>query len=592
MRVRVGAAICAMLILVALAFATHGALTQLWSFMVLDLLTTAVAGTCLYLFRRARNPTRASVLLLGWMFLGHAGVGLTAEGLSMLASIWSGLLALLSLYLLGPRHGSIFVGALLLVIAAGWTVQQSGVSLPHIAMVHGRWATIFNAVGVGLIALLGYLYEAAQMRTLGELADALIASEQNERQLEALFESTTAAICSLDRDLHFLTCNRAFADLLSPGTSLPGRGEALPSVLPPAQWARWQGPIERVLAGDSGPATFEESPPPGQDGPHRETIMHPLMAGDRVAGATVFSRDITARKRAEAELGRLNQELVRVSRQAGMSAVAGEVLHNAGNVLNSTGVSVAMLERHVKNLKTGHLSRAMDLLEQHRDGLDVFLREDPRGRQVLELLRGLAEHFAQQQRQLAAEIASLRDSTDHLARVIQAQQSHARSLGIIETVSVADLVDDALSLQTPPWDQLGITVERQLASLPPLHTDRHRVLEILLNLVSNARHALRDSDRPDKRLRIRAEAVDDNRVRIHVEDNGPGIAPEHRDKLFRLGFTTKPDGNGIGLHASAIAAQQLGGTLSCHSDGPGQGATFTLELPPALPTRAQMAGAE
>jgi two-component system, LuxR family, sensor kinase FixL len=401
-----------------------------------------------------------------------------------------------------------------------------------------------------------------------------------------------------------LTCNRAFAGLLPPGTSPPGRGDALQGILSPAQYARWQAPIERVLAAGAGPTTLEESPPPGQDAPHRETIMHPLMIGDRVIGVTVFSRDITERKHGEAELRRLNQELVRVSRQAGMAAVASEVLHNAGNVLNSTGVSVAMIERHAKNLKTGHLSRAVELLELQGDALEAFLREDPRGRQVIELLRGLADHFAQQQQQLTSEVASLQGSTEHLARVIQAQQGHARALGIVEEIPVEELIDAALALQAPSWDQLGITVERQLASLPPLHIDRHKVLEILLNLVSNARHALRDSsDRPDKRLRIRAEAAPAppeagpmhgpdrgpgaDRVRIHVEDNGPGIAPEHRSLLFRLGFTTKAGGNGIGLHASAIAARELGGTLSCHSDGPGHGATFTLELPLTPPARAQ-----
>ncbi|HWN66657.1 MAG TPA: ATP-binding protein [Haliangium sp.] len=117
------------------------------------------------------------------------------------------------------------------------------------------------------------------------------------------------------------------------------------------------------------------------------------------------------------------------------------------------------------------------------------------------------------------------------------------------------------------------------------------MIEILLNLVSNARHALRDSGRPDKRLRVRVEAADAQRARIHVEDNGLGIAPEHRERLFRLGFTTKHDGSGIGLHSSANAAQELGGSLTFHSDGPGQGARFTLELPLTPRARARSSGA-
>lgn len=170
-----------------------------------------------------------------------------------------------------------------------------------------------------------------------------------------------------------------------------------------------------------------------------------------------------------------------------------------------------------------------------------------------------------------------------MTRVIHAQQSHARSLGVLELVSVEALVDEALELQGLSWAELGIVVERQIPPLPPLHIDKHRVIEILVNLVGNARDALRDSGRPLKRLFLRAEsgdgAGDGERVRIHIEDNGIGVDAAHRGELFRLGFTTKRNGSGIGLHSSANAAQQLGGSMSFHSEGAGHGAVFTLELP-------------
>ena len=70
-----------------------------------------------------------------------------------------------------------------------------------------------------------------------------------------------------------------------------------------------------------------------------------------------------------------------------------------------------------------------------------------------------------------------------------------------------------------------------------------------------------------------------SRVRIEVHDNGMGIAPEMLTRIFQYGFTTREEGHGFGLHSSALAAQELGGSLTVHSDGPGQGATFTLELP-------------
>ena len=61
-------------------------------------------------------------------------------------------------------------------------------------------------------------------------------------------------------------------------------------------------------------------------------------------------------------------------------------------------------------------------------------------------------------------------------------------------------------------------------------------------------------------------------------DNGIGIAKENLKELFRHGFTTKKHGHGFGLHSGALAAKEMGGTLTVHSDGEGKGATFTLEL--------------
>ncbi len=615
MRARVGASIVMTLMLGMLLFMVPAAfLDRRWMAVSIELFAIVVFGGVVYLFRRDRSPTLPATIFLCFFFVVFVVTGADEDGLYVSTSPWAGFLALLSLYLLGPRYGSIFAVLAVLQIGLSYGLHRRGVSLLQaVISPQDSWMAISgSAVGIILIAALGYLYEDAQTRALGELADALGASEQNQRQLDSLFESTSAAICSLDRDLRLITCNHAFADMASSPGGLPAlRGEPLERILPGEQHARWRLQLDRLLGArctldesgrmraDAGPITFEEPPPAGQEAPYRETTMHAIAGGDRIAGVTVFSRDITERRHAEAEMQRLQQDLVRVSREAGMAAVASEVLHNAGNVLNSTGVSVAMLERHVKNLRVGHLARAVTMLDEHADNLDAFVRDDPRGKRLFELLRGLVGHFEQQRQQVATEVTALHGSIDHLSRIIQAQQSHARSLGVLEVVTVDALIDAALDLQAASGSQLGIAVERQLAELPRLRIDNHKAIEILVNLISNARQSLRDSGSADKRIRIRTEAagvagsvagdVADvagvDRVRIHVEDNGVGIDPAHRAKLFRLGFTTKREGSGIGLHASAIAAQQLGGSLSFHSEGPGQGAVFTLELPiaPVMP---------
>jgi signal transduction histidine kinase len=70
-----------------------------------------------------------------------------------------------------------------------------------------------------------------------------------------------------------------------------------------------------------------------------------------------------------------------------------------------------------------------------------------------------------------------------------------------------------------------------------------------------------------------------SRIQISVIDNGAGISAEHSARIFEHGFTTRKDGHGFGLHSSALAAREMGGSLTAFSAGEFQGATFTLDLP-------------
>jgi signal transduction histidine kinase len=123
-----------------------------------------------------------------------------------------------------------------------------------------------------------------------------------------------------------------------------------------------------------------------------------------------------------------------------------------------------------------------------------------------------------------------------------------------------------------------VEVVREFGNVPPMNVEKHKILQILVNLVSNAKHACQESERADKRLTVRV-ANGDGRIKISVIDNGVGILPENLARVFNHGFTTRKDGHGFGLHSGALAAKEMGGSLNVHSDGPGQGAAFTLELP-------------
>ena len=131
---------------------------------------------------------------------------------------------------------------------------------------------------------------------------------------------------------------------------------------------------------------------------------------------------------------------------------------------------------------------------------------------------------------------------------------------------------------------------RDYEARPVVTLDRHKVVQILINLIRNAKYACDESGRVDKLITIRTSTTEHS-VRVAVVDNGVGIPPENLIRIFSRGFTTRKGGHGFGLHSGAIAAKEMGGSLVAQSEGPGHGATFTLELPykPEPPPHAQPA---
>ncbi len=159
------------------------------------------------------------------------------------------------------------------------------------------------------------------------------------------------------------------------------------------------------------------------------------------------------------------------------------------------------------------------------------------------------------------------------------QQGYEKVLGVAESVKVKDLVEDALRMNAGALVRHDIQVSREYNSeMPSIRVEKHKVLQVLVNLVQNAMHACDDSGRAEKRVTVKACNGGD-KVRISVCDNGVGIAAENMTKIFNHGFTTRKNGHGFGLHSGALAAKEMGGALLAKSDGPGQGATFILELP-------------
>ncbi len=292
-----------------------------------------------------------------------------------------------------------------------------------------------------------------------------------------------------------------------------------------------------------------------------------------------ISEDITERKRTEMEMENLHKRLLDASRQAGMAEVATGVLHNIGNILNSINVSTTLVSDRLRRSEIPNLVKVSAMLEEHKAELGQYITAHPKGKLIPRSLGALASQLVEEQSFLVQEMNSLRQNVDHAKDIVATQQDYAKLSGVVETLPVATLVEDALRMNTGALLRHNIKVVREFETVPNIAVEKHKVLQILINLIRNAKYALDEGGRPEKRLTLRISPTNDKGVKVEVTDNGIGIPAENLTRIFAHGFTTRKDGHGFGLHSGALAAKEIGGSLTAASAGVGHGATFTLELP-------------
>jgi PAS domain S-box-containing protein len=469
-----------------------------------------------------------------------------------------------------PRYRLLLRGAddaKLLHLPSWWTPK-------HILLVAGALAAACLLVFAWALLLNSQVRQKTE-----EIRQRLEKEAELEQRFRDLIENANDMICTLAWDGRLTSSNRAgerifgysrqelttrpLAALVTPD-SLPN----LKQILAPNQQTGSDGIVElKVVA---------------RDGSHRTLEIDSRPFGS--AGVQLIARDVTERKRAEAELAVLQSEMLEVSRKAGMADVASAILHNVGNVLNSVNVSAGIIVRLVRASSGSGVSKIAGLLEEHRGDLAAFLAREDRAEQTITYLKALEQRLASEQATILKELRELSSNIEHINNIVATQQSYAKAGGVVEPVNAAHLFDDALRINATLLKNHQVRVTRQYdpCFLPQINVDKHRVLQILINLIRNAIHACDESGRADKCLTLRA-ANGNDRVKISVVDNGVGIPSENLTRIFNHGFTTRKDGHGFGLHSGALAAQAMGGDLRAESDGPGKGAAFTLELPVQIP---------
>jgi PAS domain S-box-containing protein len=307
----------------------------------------------------------------------------------------------------------------------------------------------------------------------------------------------------------------------------------------------------------------------------------PLRDADgNIVGTFGISRDVTQIRQTEEALETARKELMDASRIAGMAEVATGVLHNVGNVLNSLNVSATVLGNSLRQSKVESLKKVADLLREQGPRVGAFLTEDPKGRRLPDLLASLASHFAEEREHMLQELRALQQGLDHVKDIVAMQQAYATMVSVAEALDAAGLMEDAVRMNTAALSRHDVTVVRDYHPAPAVLVEKGRVLQILVNLIRNAKYACDEAAPTVKQIMLRVVPQDET-VDLIVEDNGIGIPAENLTQIFRHGFTTRPDGHGFGLHSSALAASEMNGTLKVHSEGVGKGARFTLSLPRA-----------
>jgi signal transduction histidine kinase len=281
---------------------------------------------------------------------------------------------------------------------------------------------------------------------------------------------------------------------------------------------------------------------------------------DVAAANRDLQREIESREQAEAEREKLHEQLVVTSRLAGMAEIAADVLHNVGNVLNGVNVSATLVRELLRDSELPQLRAAVNLLNKHADDLGDFIARDERGKHFPSFLAGLANVLERESTTIGKEVASMTTRVDHLKTIVNAQQSYTTLSGVSELVSISDIIEDALKIATPSLDRHGIEVVREFADLPQVSVDKQKLMQILVNLIGNAKDAILESPSGRSRITLKVSQGDPDSVFIDVCDTGVGIPREHLAAIFAHGVTTKQQRGGTALVCTTVQTPPLSWT--------------------------------
>jgi len=397
---------------------------------------------------------------------------------------------------------------------------------------------------------------------------------EKEKRIRSIIDAASDGIIVTGSHGRIETCNRAVLDLF-----LRSENEIISyqitDFLKLGVKDKEKLSLEKLLEGIALDSEFFVQRVDGKEVPLDIKISQSLISNEIVY--VMVLRDVTRKKWREHEILKLHEELIIASRFAGMGEVANLLLHNMGNILNSVKISINILIEKNKEHRIDELSQIVALLRNNFDNLENFLKKDSVGKLIPEYLTEYLINITEESKFISTELASLNNRIEHITDIILTQQSFGTTTTITEEVNVNKLLDEALKLTF--IEKLKLHVIREYGTIYTIKSDRVKIIQIFVNIIKNAAESIMGFESLNMLLRLKTYAINEDLLGIEISDTGNGIPPENLSKLFAMGYTTKKEGHGLGLHSCALLIQNIGGHIRVESKGKGKGATFFLTFP-------------